>query len=267
MGTSGKADIWGIGDAYEPYVGRWSRVVAREFLPWLGVAPDRRWLDVGCGTGALSQIILEVMSPQEVVGIDRSAGFVAYAQAKVSDPRVRFDVGDGRTLPVQSAAFDAVVSGLVLNFVPEPITMVREMARAARPGGAVGAYVWDYAEGMQFMRRFWDTAVAIDPSARDLDEGRREGSPADPDVLASLFADSGLREVSTRAIDVPTRFRDFDDYWTPFLGGQGPAPSYVMSLEEEHRTSIRERLRATLPIAEDGSIPLTARAWAVHGTR
>jgi hypothetical protein len=129
----------------------------------------------------------------------------------------------------------------------------------------VALYVWDYAGEMQLMRHFWDAAVALDPTAADKDEGRRFPI-CEPEALARLFDAAGLRAVATRAIDVPTVFSTFDDYWTPFLSGQGPAPGYAMSLTEERRAALRERIRATLPIAADGSIPLRARAWAVRGT-
>ena len=260
-------DAWTSGDAYEPYVGRWSRAVAREFLAWLAVSPGGHWLDVGCGTGSLSGVILEESSPTEVVGIDPSAEYVAYASGRVTDSRARFEVGNAHALPFPSAAFDAVVAGLVLNFVSDPAAAVAEMARVARPGAAIGAYVWDYAGGMELMRRFWDAAVELDPSALELDEGRRFGAVCLPEALADLFRDAGLRRVEARAVDVPTAFRDFDDYWTPFLGGQGPAPSYVMALSEDRRAALRERIRADLLFGADGSIPLSARAWAVRGER
>jgi SAM-dependent methyltransferase len=260
-------DVWASGDAYEPYVGRWSRAVARQFLAWLDMPPGGRWLDVGCGTGALSETILDVTFPSEVVGIDPSPEYVAYARSHVPDSRAHFEVGDARAMSFAPAGFDGVVSGLVLNFVPDPAAAVAEMARVCRPGGAVAAYVWDYSDGMELMRRFWDAAVALDPAARELDEGRRFGAICRPETLAGLFRDARLRRVETRAVDVPTLFRDFDDYWTPFLGGQGPAPGYAVSLSEDRRVALRERIRADLPIAADGSIPLMARAWAVRGQR
>jgi SAM-dependent methyltransferase len=263
---AGKAEWWGSGNAYEPYVGRWSRPVAREFLGWLAVPSGGRWLDVGCGTGALTEPILSVAAPGEVVGIDPSAAFVASALHRVKDSRVRFDVGDAQALRADPATFDAVVAGLVLNFVPEPREAVAEMARVARPGGTVAAYVWDYAEGMQMMRHFWDAAAELDPRARELDEGSRF-TLCRPDPLADLFRSADLHNVEVCAIDVPTVFRDFDDYWSPFLGGQAPAPAYAMSLSQERRAALRERIRANLPTNAEGEHHLTARAWAVRGVR
>jgi ubiquinone/menaquinone biosynthesis C-methylase UbiE len=157
-------DTWARGAAYEPYVGRWSRLVAREFLNWLGVAPASRWLDVGCGTGALTQTILEVAVPVHVTGIDRSDGYISYAQTYVQDQRARFAVGDAQALPDESARYDAAISGLMLNFLPQPERALREMARVIRPGGIVAAYIWDYAGKMQLMRHFWNAAVALDGS-------------------------------------------------------------------------------------------------------
>lgn len=264
MGTD--TNMWSSGAAYEAYMGRWSRLVAREFLAWLAVPVGRRWLDVGCGPGTLVQTMLSAAEPSAVTGIDRSEGYIARARASTPDPRATFAVGDAQSLPVASGACDAVVSGLMLNFVPDPAQAVAEMARASRPGGTVALYVWDYAGQMQLMRYFWDAADGLDPRARDLDEGRRF-TLCQPDSLARLFAAAGLRDVLTRAIDVPTVFRDFDDYWSPFLGGQGSAPSYVATLDKEQQVALRERVHASLPVAADGSIALIARAWAVRGSR
>ncbi len=261
-----RKDPWASGAAYEPYVGRWSRLVAREFLVWLAIRPSACWLDIGCGTGALSQTILEVASPQLVVGVDPSQGYLAFAREQIQDPRADFLLGNAQALPVTSSAYDIVVSGLVLNFVPHPSQALREMVRAVRKGGTVAAYVWDYAGQMQLMRYFWNAAVALDPAACTLDEGQRFPL-CQPDPLQQLFQTAQLRKVEVRSIDVPTTFRDFDDYWSPFLGGQGPAPGYAMSLSEERRVALRDHLRATLPIAADGSLHLIARAWAVRGVR
>ena len=240
--------------------------MAREFLGWLAVPSGGRWLDVGCGTGALTETILSVAVPGEVVGIDPSPAFVAFARDRVKHPRVRFDVGDAQALHVDPATFDAVVAGLVINFVPEPGEAVAEMARVARPGGTVAAYVWDYAEGMQMMRHFWDAAAALDPQSRELDEGSRF-TLCRPEPLADLFRNTGLDNVEVRAIDVPTVFRDFDDYWSPFLAGQAPAPAYAMSLDQEQRAELREHIRASLPTNAKGEHHLIARAWAARGIR
>ena len=265
--TSSKPkDFWASGDKYEPYIGRWSRLVAREFLNWLAIPAGSYWLDVGCGTGALSQSILQFTEPASIKGIDRSEGFIAFAKEHTQDSRVQFEVGDATALNADSGTFDAAVSGLVLNFVPEPERAVAEMRRVTRAGGVVAVYVWDYAEGMQMIRHFFDAAAALDPNAVELDEGRRF-SICQPDALSRLFESAGLLNVEARPIEVPTVFRDFDDYWSPFLGGQGPAPSYLMSLSDERRATLREQIRAGLPFALDGSIPLVAGAWAVRGVR
>jgi SAM-dependent methyltransferase len=266
MADAGAADVWATGAAYEPYIGRWSHLVARDFLPWLQIGAGRDWLDVGCGTGILTRAIVHVAAPRAVVGIDPSAGFVGYARARTADTRVHFDTGDARSLPFEAQAFDVVVSGLVLNFVSDPMQGVTEMMRVARSGGTVAAYIWDYADAMQMLRYFWDAAIALDPAALELDEGRRFPI-CQPQALRELFEAAGLTELEARAIEVPTRFRDFDDYWSPFLGGQGPAPSYVASLDEMHRSALRERLRGALPVGTDGSIHLVARAWAIRATR
>ena len=257
---------WAIGDAYEGYVGRWSRWVAVEFVRWLGVPAGRHWLDVGCGTGALTATVLADADPVRVVGVDPSEGFLARARTRIADPRAAFHVGDARTVPLPDRRFDAVVSGLALNFVPEPDRALAEFVRVARSGALVAAYVWDYAEGMAMMRYFWDAAAALDPAAANLDEGRRFPL-CRPEPLRELWSDAGLDDVGSHAIEIPTVFADFDDYWVPFLGGQGPAPGYAMSLTVDRRTVLRDLLRTRLPTGPDGSIALTARAWAVQGRR
>ena len=259
-------DVWAAGAAYESYVGRWSRLVAREFVRALEAPVGGLWLDVGCGPGALAQAILAEAEPRGVVGIDGSPSFARHARATSAGLPASFLAGDARALPVKVGRFDAAVSGLVLNFVPGPERMVAEMVRAVRPRGAVALYVWDYAGGMDLLRYFWNAATALDPAAFRLDEGRRFPICA-PDPLRHLFERAGVSDVTTRAVEVPTLFRDFDDLWVPFLGGQGPAPGYAMALPEERRVALRERLRADLPVQADGSIRLAARAWAVMGAR
>lgn len=257
---------WASGDVYEPYVGRWSRRVAVPFLAWLDAPPGLDWLDVGCGTGALVEAILARWAPERVAGIDPSAGFLDYAQRRINSGRVVLRRADAQSIPFEDASFDRVVSGLVLNFIPDKTKAVAEMARVTRLGGEVALYVWDYAGRMEMMRHFWDAATALDPAAAELDEGRRSAI-CRPGPLEALFERAELDQVATRAIEIPTVFRNFDDYWQPFLGGQAPAPAYCMSLRESARAALRERLREALPREPDGSIRLTARAWAVRGRK
>ncbi len=263
--SNGVRDTWGSGEPYEQYVGRWSRIVAREFLAWLAVPSGQPWGDVGCGTGALVAGILATSRPQAVFAIDRSKGFLAAARSNIPDRRVRFALADATALPWASASYAATVSGLVLNFVPDALAMVREMVRVTRPRGQVAVYVWDYSGGMEMMRHFWDAAIAVNPADAALDEAARFPL-CQPEPLEALFGDTGLTSIAVRSIAIPTVFRDFDDYWTPFLGKQGAAPTYVASLDGETRDRIREVLQARLVAAVDGSITLTARAWAVQGT-
>lgn len=268
MGQGGAESkgVWASGAAYDPYMGRWSRCVATEFVVWLDVPPESRWLDVGCGTGALSQTILDVAFPKQVVGVDLSQGYLAYARHNISDERLSLRLSDAQALPPDLGQYDVVVAGLALNFMPEPHKALNAMARAARAGGVVAVYVWDYADKMQLLRYFWDAAIMLDPQVSGLDEGRR--SPlCNPASLTHLFKNSGLGDVESRPIDIAARFTNFDDYWSPFLGGQGTVASYAMSLSEEGRRELRELIRARLPVAPDGSIEMTIRAWAAKSRR
>jgi SAM-dependent methyltransferase len=255
---------WTSGDHYEPFVGRWSRLVAETFLTWLDPAPGLAWLDVGCGTGALTEAIAKNYLPKRLAGIDPSVGFLEFARRQLGAYAVELQPADAGNLPFAEAEFDRVVSGLVLNFVPDPRRAAAEMVRVTRPGGKVAVYVWDYAGKMEMMRYFWEAAAELDARGGELDEGKRFPI-CQPEALERLFTAAGLLEVGIRPIDIPMRFRDFDDFWTPFLGGQGPAPAYCMSLSEDARANLRERLQKTLPARADGSIQLTARAWAVRG--
>ncbi|MEO5535473.1 MAG: class I SAM-dependent methyltransferase [Pseudolysinimonas sp.] len=255
-------DAWAVGGDYEPYVGRWSRHVASEFLRWVTAPAGLTWLDVGCGTGALSEAILDEAAAASVTGIDPSAGFADFAARRLADRPATFDVGDARELPYSRASFDVVVSGLVLNFVPDAALAIGEQHRVLRPGGMVAAYVWDYP-GMAMMAHFWAAAEAVDGRTESLDESRRFAG-WDRAGLAERFGAAGFESVETTEIVIPTVFRDFDDLWTPFLGGQGAAPSYLASVDDLTRDAIRAELRASVPT---GPIELTARAWAVRAVR
>jgi SAM-dependent methyltransferase len=262
MNGKSVSDTWERGSPYEQYVGRWSRRVAPAFLSWLNIPPGRRWLDLGCGTGALSAAILDHCSPAAVIGVEPSEGFLRTARENLAQ-RVALHQGSATAIPLGSAAVDVVVSGLVLNFVPEHRAALAEMARVTAHGGTIAAYVWDYAGKMELMRYFWDAALELDPDTAKLDEGVRFPI-CRRDALLALFADAGLGAPEVQAIEIPTPFASFEEYWQPFLGGQGPAPAYAMSLDEARRTQLRDRLRERVPSGADGSISLTARAWAVR---
>lgn len=257
-------DAWNSADPYERFIGRWSRLVAGDFIRWLDAPSGAIWVDVGCGTGALSEVIGRTASPERVVGIDPSNAYIEQAAASLDEPIFSFKEGDALELPENDSTYEVAVSALMLNFLSDPAGGVEEMRRVTKPGGIVGSYVWDYAGEMQMLRYFWDAAVELDPSARELDEGVRFAVARRP-RLASLWRDAGLSEVETTAIDIPTRFANFDDYWEPFFGGQGPAPGYNVSLSADEQRDLRDLLAARLPIAADGSIELIARAWAVKG--
>jgi SAM-dependent methyltransferase len=255
---------WSAAEKYEPFMGRWSRLLAAEALDWLDPPAGLRWLDVGCGTGAVSAAVLAKAAPASLVGVDPSDAYVAAAAERLDG--ATFQVGDAAALPVPNSSVDRVVAGLVLNFVADAVTAVQEMRRVLVPGGRAAAYVWDHATGMQMLRRFWDAAVAQDPAAAALDEGARFAI-CQAGGLQQCFAEAGLGDIDARPIEIATVFRDFDDYWLPFLGGQGPAPNYVASLSADAQEGLRARLQTTLPTEPDGTIRLSARAWAASGAR
>jgi SAM-dependent methyltransferase len=257
--------IWQSGAGYEGYVGRWSRLVAEAFIDRLAIKPGGRWVDVGCGTGAVTETILARAEPASVLGVDPSAAFVAFASAHVTDPRASFAVADGAAIPLPVDAVDAAVAGLVLNFTPDPVAVLADMRRVTRDGGRVAIYVWDYAGGMELMRTFWDAAIEQDPAVADKAESLRFALCA-PDPLRDAFAGAGMPDATVEPIDVPTVFRDFDDYWQPFLMATAPAPRHAMSLSDDARADLRERLRARLPVEDDGTIHLRARAWSASAT-
>jgi trans-aconitate methyltransferase len=257
-------EAWDSSHAYEQYVGRWSRKVAAEFLRWLAPARHLSWADIGCGTGAVTSAILAACEPASVRGVDSSAGFVDQARQRIPAPVARFETGDATRLPWESGACDVAVSGLVLNFVPDHEAMAREMVRVTKPGGRVAAYVWDYAGGMQMMRHFWDAAIAVSPDDARLDQAERF-PVCQPRPLQALFERVRLRSVAVRAIEIATVFPSFEDYWRPFLGRTGAAPTYLTSLTEEVRQRIRRHLETALAPAGAGPITLIARAWAVQG--
>ena len=264
--TTEKKEKWTSGDAYEIWMARWSKLLAPQFLDWLQVPPGKEWVDVCCGTGILSLAIAEGHRPTRVVGIDRAEAQIEFARQRRGGVNITYKTGDAMALPEPDAAFDACVCGLGLNFISEPAKGLGEMMRVTRPGGVIAAYVWEYSGQTRFLREFWDAAIAVDPEAAQFDQGRRFPI-CTPEGLRTAFVETGLENVETRPLDIVTRFESFEDYWQPFLLGQGSGPTYLAPRSEAIRTAIRERLRGALPIAADGSISLGARALAVRGTR
>ena len=256
-------DAWQAGDSYDAYMGRWSRQIAPRFLDWIDAPDGLDWLEVGCGTGALSAAILAHCKPKSLLSIDASEGFIARARANVPDPRAEFQLGDAQALSLATASRDAVVSALLLNFLPDRNAALTEMKRVTRSGGTVGLYVWDYpGGGVEFMRAFWTAASALDPNATELTEDRRFPY-CTPDGLTELAASAGLSPVDCTPIVVPTVFKDFDDFWHPFTLGAGPAPGYCTSLDPDARQRLKDKLHDSLPRGASGEIPMTARAWAI----
>lgn len=256
------SDRWAGGESYELFMGRWSRELARPFVEWLSMPPGRYWLEIGCGTGALTAQVCERAAPASIVAIDPSPQFVAHARASLPHAPVDILVAGVDALPRRPDGYDAVVSSLVLNFLPDPGAAVESMREVASEDGLVAACVWDYADGMGFLRRFWDAALALDAAAQNYDEGARFPI-CSPEALESVFRQAGFRRVTLDSLQIPTRFRDFDDFWRPFVGGPGPAPTYLSSLSDHMQHALAARLEATLPRERDGTILLTARAWAV----
>jgi len=253
-------DSWESGDPYEYYMGRWSLHVAESFLDWLSPSSGLNWLDIGCGSGALSEAIINNHKPAALTAIDQSEDFVRTAQKRLGN-RAHCRVGNALSLPLDNYSVNIVVAGLVLNFISEPEKALSEMKRVTDAGGTIAVYLWDYAGKMDFLRHFWDAAVEIKPEALNFHESKRFPD-SNEQALKRLFKKAGLVDIETTSIEITTHFRDFDDYWKPFLGGQGPAPSFVLSLDEDERNKLRNALKTHLPIQLDGSISMVARAWA-----
>ena len=262
--TTPSGDRWLAGDAYETYMGRWSRGLARSFIEWLRPPASANWLEIGCGTGALTSAICAMSRPASVVACDPSAAFVEHARRTLAATAATFTIAGADRLPHREGGFDLGVSGLVFNFLPDPALAVASIRERLRPGGIIAAYVWDYADGMEFLRIFWEEAAALDPAADAVDERRRFRLCQQP-ALAALFQNAGLADVETGPIEIPTDFAGFDEYWSPFLSGTGPAPAYVASLDAPGRSALEQQLKQHLSPADDGVIRLRARAWAARG--
>jgi len=257
--------MFGDAEAYERFMGRWSRLLAPLLVDFANPPNSGYVLDVGSGTGALAFAIAKLRVRCHVLGIDPSNEYIRYASSKNPFPdRVRFQVGDAQQLLLSDATFQASLSLLVFNFIPNSKKALRDVCRITKPGGCVSAAVWDYGERMRMLRTFWDAAVSIDPTAGQFDERHmplcREGE------LGELWKQSGLASVEERPLDITMRFESFADYWEVFLLGQGPAGAYVRNSNGERRQSLREEVKRRLDVtAEDAPFSLPARAWAVRG--
>lgn len=256
--------IFSQAEAYEAFMGRWSRSLAHSFVGFAGVRDGDAVLDVGSGTGALTAAVAAAAPSSRIVGVDPAAPYVELAGSRLGNPLVRFEVGDAQRLRFDDASFDRTLSLLAFNFIPDARRALGEMTRVTKPGGTVAVAVWDYGEGMEMLRAFWDEAVALDPASAAKDE---RGMPnCRRGDLAALWREQGLREVAEEGLVIETRFRSFDDFWQPFLGQQGPAGAYVASRNPAQREALRRRLRDRLVgEAADGELVLHARAWALRG--
>jgi SAM-dependent methyltransferase len=255
--------MWNDAAGYETYVGHWSRSVAPRFLDWLELSTGLRWLDVACGTGAVTAAILERFNPEEVVGLDASADYLASAQASCRHRRVRFVVGDACVLSFPSTSFDVSVSGLALNFTASDRALA-EQHRVVRPGGMIAAYVWDYAGEYEFARRFWDAALSIDPRAAAYDPGRKATICHEQNLRDALVA-VGCTGIETRVFDDSGEFPSREAYWHAFDGRQGSTFEYLSLLTDEQRLHLKTSLLSTMN--PDGPVKLNIRALAVKGLR
>jgi SAM-dependent methyltransferase len=257
---------WTCGSAYDQWMGRWSALLASEFIDWLAIPSRARWLDVCCGSGVVTKAVTARCAPESVTGVDFSAAQLASARERCALPNVSFQIGDAMALRFEDSIFDVAVCGLGLNFIPEPKRALQEMKRVVRSGGTLAAYVWDYAEGARFIREFWDAAAVLDPDAKAFDQATRFPM-CTPDGLRKLFESVDLEQIEQRPLEIVTRFENFDDYWLPLLSGQGSAPGYLATRDQATRNAIRERLRASLKADSKRGIELPARAWVIRGQR
>ena len=249
------------GAAYERYMGKWSQLAGETFLDWLAPKSSLRWLDVGCGNGAFTEMLVERCAPVSVQGIDPSEEQLAYARTRPLSRVAEFRQGDAIALPFHDDTFDAAVMPLVIFFVPDPAKGVAEMARVVCAGGIVAAYAWDMVGGgfpydtLQAEMRRLGVAVPLPPSP--------EASRID--AMRELWAGAGLDEVETREITVQRTFDDFEDYWETVLGGPSVSPQ-LTAMASEELALLQARMRTCLPADAAGRITYSARANAVKGS-
>lgn len=255
--------MWNDAVSYETYVGHWSRAIAPRFVDWLALPSGLRWLDVACGTGALTSAILACCHPDEVVGVDASSHYIESAQESCRDPRVQFVVGDANFLSFPVSSFDVSVSALALNFIAFDRALA-EQHRVVRPGAMIAAYVWDYAGEYEFARRFWDAAVSIDSRALAYDPGRKAKICQEQNLQQALVA-AECTGVETCVIDDSGEFPSREAYWHAFDGRQGSTSEYLSLLTDKQRLNLKDSLLSTMKA--EGSVKLKIRALAVKGFR
>ena len=254
------------GAAYEMWLGRWASRLAKVFLDFVKFPETGDLLDVGCGTGALTLAMAERWPARRVIGVDLAAPFIAYAQMRRAGDQPIFEIGDACALKYQDGRFAGVAAHLVFLFIPSPEVALREMRRVTCSGGTVAAVVWDARGGLVFQRMLWDTAVAIDPNARIARDNLFANPVAVPGGLARFFQQAGLLDVETQSLTIRMDYENFEDYWQPFLGGQGPVGAYFANLAPDLKARIKEAVRdAYCSGSPDGPRSLTASAWAVQG--
>jgi SAM-dependent methyltransferase len=248
------------GAAYDRAMGVWSRIAGRQMLDWLAPPPGLDWIDVGCGGGAFTELVIERCAPREIHGVDPAPAQIGFATARPGARGASFRVGDAMALPFEDDRFDAAIMALVIFFVPEPARGVAEMARVVRPGGSVSAYARDI-DGGGFPFRHLQAAL------RELGITPQRPPSADaarPEILEALWRDAGLTDIAMRTIEVERRFADFDDFWF-CCTGSGSLRATVASLDAAQVAHAQGTLRAMLPAAADGSITITSHANAIRG--
>ncbi len=258
--------MFGDAEAYERFMGRWSGLLAPLLLEFADIPNAGRVLDVGSGTGSLAFVIADRKPRCNVVGIDPSKEYVAYAISRNRvGARTSFEAGDAQQLHFGDAIFRSSLSLLVFNFIPDAGKALREVTRVTEPGGRIAAAVWDYGSGMRMLRIFWDAAVSVDPHAEAIDE--RHMPLCRTGELSDLWRKAGLTSVDERPLDITMHFQSFADYLDPFLMGQGPAGAFTRRLDRERLQMLRDELKRRLHLtAENVAFDLPARAWAVRGT-
>lgn len=249
---------------YDNFMGRWSRQVASQFLDWIQPGQNLSWLDVGCGAGMLAQTVARNCAPSIVTGADPLEKSITAAKQHPDNKGIRFEVGDAQDLPFEDTTFDAVVSGLMIKFVPNKVKAIGEMKRVARPGSVIALYDWDMDSNMNTTRHFWGAVADIIPERME-DRATNRTPMTEIDSIAQIFEAASVTKVQQNTISFTTQFRDLEDYWQPITKNSQNVGRFYQTMTEDQRNAVRERLKQTLPFAKDGSISFESRAVAVKG--